>query len=130
MRAAPRTLRVRRRLRMHGADALPARSPGRYPRCHWGALQLARRNAPALLEPRLHRRRSARGTLRHRLPLCRAPRESRDAMTTIVYIFGIAGVCAAIYFVFLIVRVCLAPELKEDMARLREHRRLRIASRR
>jgi len=51
-------------------------------------------------------------------------------MTTIVYIFGIAGVCAAIYFVFLIVRVCLAPELKEDMARLREHRRLRIASRR
>ncbi|HEV1992467.1 MAG TPA: hypothetical protein VGR34_06350 [Candidatus Dormibacteraeota bacterium] len=50
-------------------------------------------------------------------------------MTT-VYILGIAGFCGAVYFAVWFIRVCLAPELKSDMARLREHRRLRIASRR
>lgn len=51
-------------------------------------------------------------------------------MTTIVYILGIAGICGAIYFGAWFIRACVSPELKSDVARLREHRRLRIASRR
>jgi len=51
-------------------------------------------------------------------------------MTTIVYILGIFVLCSAVYFGIWFVRNCVGPELRSDIARLREHRRLRIASRR